>query len=126
MNQQRRAPGRELCREGAAMAAYRDLRLTYYGSQSYDFTEPGLARLAQQSLATNKPDDALAWVKLNLEFYPKSAQTFAVSSSGSALTFTVASSGGTWLSASGGGTTPGNVTGPNIRRPPSPLYQPIR
>ncbi|PYY19302.1 MAG: hypothetical protein DMG60_04840 [Acidobacteria bacterium] len=38
------------------------------------------------------------------------AQTFAVSSSGSALTFTVASSGGTWLSASGGGTTPGNVS----------------
>ena len=39
----------------------------YYGSQSHDFTEPVLTRLAQQSLAANKVDDALAWAKLNLE-----------------------------------------------------------
>ncbi|MBV9145036.1 MAG: hypothetical protein JO065_03915 [Acidobacteria bacterium] len=38
------------------------------------------------------------------------AQTFSVSSSGAALTYTVAASGGTWLSATGGGTTPGNVS----------------
>ena len=34
-----------------------------------------LTRLAQQSLAANKVDDALAWAKLNLENFPKSAPT---------------------------------------------------
>lgn len=63
--------------EGAAVATYRDLRMNYFGSQSYDFTEPVLVRMAQVSLATNKPDDALAYVKLNLEFYPQSGQTYA-------------------------------------------------
>ncbi|MBV8205701.1 MAG: hypothetical protein JO041_02835 [Acidobacteria bacterium] len=38
------------------------------------------------------------------------AQAIALSSSGSALPYTVAASGGTWLSASGSGTTPGNAT----------------
>jgi tetratricopeptide (TPR) repeat protein len=64
--------------EGAAIARYRELRAQYYGTQAYDFTEPMLTRLAQQSLATNKPDDALAWLKLNLEFYPKSAASMVV------------------------------------------------
>ena len=41
---------------------------------------------------------------------PPASQSFAVSSSEAALTYTVSTSGGTWLSASGGGTTPGNVT----------------
>jgi hypothetical protein len=38
------------------------------------------------------------------------AQTFSVTSSGTALSYTVATSGGTWLSASGNGTTPGTVS----------------
>ena len=37
------------------------------------------------------------------------AQSIAVASSGSALNYTVAASGGSWLSTSGGGSTPGKV-----------------
>jgi lipopolysaccharide biosynthesis regulator YciM len=62
--------------EGAAVAKYRELRTTYYGSQSYDFSEVMLVRLSQASLAANKIDDAISWVKLNLEFYPRSSQTY--------------------------------------------------
>jgi cytochrome c-type biogenesis protein CcmH/NrfG len=62
--------------ETVAAAKYKDLRTTYYGSQAYDFSEPMLVRLSQRSMAANKLDDALAWTKLNLEFYPRSAQTY--------------------------------------------------
>jgi len=62
--------------ETVAVARYKDLRTTYYGSQAYDFSEPMLVRLSQRSMAANKLDDALAWAKLNLEFYPRSAQTY--------------------------------------------------
>jgi hypothetical protein len=62
--------------EGAAVAKYRELRTTYYGSQAYDFTEVTLVRLSQASLAANKTDDAMSWLKLNLEFYPRSSQTY--------------------------------------------------
>jgi tetratricopeptide (TPR) repeat protein len=58
--------------DGAATAMYRDLRHRYYGSQAYDFRESVLLRLAQQSLAVGKPDDAAAWLQLNVEFYPRS------------------------------------------------------
>ena len=53
--------------EESALIKYQQMRTEYDGKQSYDFTEPVLARLAQQSLAANKPDDALAWLKLNLD-----------------------------------------------------------
>jgi tetratricopeptide (TPR) repeat protein len=62
--------------EAAAVGRYKELRTQYYGSQAYDFSEPVLPRLAAQSLTNNKPDDALAYLKLNLEFYPKSSQTY--------------------------------------------------
>ncbi len=62
--------------ESVAAAKYKELRTTYYGAQAYDFTEPVLVRLAQASMAANKLDDALAWAKLNLEFYPRSSQTY--------------------------------------------------
>ena len=70
--------------EESAISKYKEMRAQYYGSQSYDFTEPVLTRLAQQSLATNKVDDALAWAKLNLENYPKSAPTLVALSQGHA------------------------------------------
>ena len=38
------------------------------------------------------------------------AKTLSVSSSGTALTYTVSMSGGSWLTAKGGGTTPGSVS----------------
>jgi hypothetical protein len=58
--------------DGAAVATYRDLRQRYYGSQAYDFREPVLLTLGERSLSAGKADDAVAWLQLNLEFYPTS------------------------------------------------------
>jgi photosynthetic reaction center cytochrome c subunit/tetratricopeptide repeat protein len=61
----------------AAIQQYRELRTKYYGGQSYDFSEPALVAMATTLNNANKPDDALAWLQLNAEFYPKSAATYA-------------------------------------------------
>jgi tetratricopeptide (TPR) repeat protein len=55
----------------AAITQYRKLREQYFGRTTYDFGEDPLATMAQQ-LASFRPDDAIALVKLNMEFYPKS------------------------------------------------------
>jgi tetratricopeptide (TPR) repeat protein len=60
----------------AAIDEFRDLRKRYFGGQSYDFSENGLIALAQPSIAANKADEALSWLQVNLEFYPKSARTY--------------------------------------------------
>ena len=60
----------------AAVDQYRDLRKQYYGGQSYDFSEVSATTLAQRATAAGKPDDALTWLQLNLEFYPRSARTY--------------------------------------------------
>jgi hypothetical protein len=62
--------------EGAAVALYRDLRQKYVGTEAYDFRENVLLDLGRQSLATAKPDDALAWLQLNVEFFPKSVESY--------------------------------------------------
>jgi len=62
--------------EGAAVVQYRELRQQYLDSGAYDFREATLLDLARQSLATQKPDDALAWLQLNVEFYPQSAASY--------------------------------------------------
>ena len=62
--------------EGAAVAQYRELRQQYLSSGAYDFREATLLDLARESLAARKPDDALAWLQLNAEFYPRSGPTF--------------------------------------------------
>ena len=59
--------------EGAAVAQYRDLRQAYLGSGAYDFRESVLLDLGRESLAMRKPDDAVAFLQLNVEFYPTSA-----------------------------------------------------
>jgi tetratricopeptide (TPR) repeat protein len=64
--------------EAAAVALYRDLRQQYFGTEAYDFRESVLLDLGRQSLATQKPDDALAWLQLNTEFYPNSAESYVV------------------------------------------------
>src|SRR5262249_41542840 len=61
----------------AAVQQYRDLRTKYYGGQSYDFSENGLVAMATPLVAANKPDDAIVWLQLNTEFYPKSSATYA-------------------------------------------------
>jgi len=60
----------------AAVAQYRELRKEYYGRQAYDFGEETLIN-ASAPIATGKPDDAVALLKLNLEFYEISAVTGA-------------------------------------------------
>ena len=62
--------------EGAAVAQYRELRQQYLNSGAYDFREATLLDLGRESLSTRKPDDALAWLQLNVEFYPQSAASF--------------------------------------------------
>jgi len=67
-----------LVRLGPAAAGdqYKELRSRYYGGQAYDFSESALINLAQP-LASGKPDDAIAVLKLNLDYFPKSAKTYA-------------------------------------------------
>ena len=60
----------------AAVEQYRDLHQHFYGRAAYDFGEDTLIGVAQP-LASGKPDDAIALLKLNLEFYPQSAKTYA-------------------------------------------------
>lgn len=60
----------------AAVAQYRDLRDRYYGRQSYDFSEDSLPDLADRIVAA-RPDDAIALMKLNLEYYPRSARSYS-------------------------------------------------
>jgi tetratricopeptide (TPR) repeat protein len=60
----------------AAVAQYRDLRQQFYGRQSYDFGESTLLTIARR-LTAGKPDDAIALLELNVEFYPQSAQSYA-------------------------------------------------
>ena len=60
----------------AAVAQYRDLRERYYGGQAYDFGENMLLDLADRIVA-GRPDDAIALVRLNLEYNPKSARSYA-------------------------------------------------
>jgi tetratricopeptide (TPR) repeat protein len=62
--------------EGAAVVQYRELRQAYLNAGAYDFREATLLDLARESLATRKADDALAWLQLNVEFYPQSAASY--------------------------------------------------
>jgi len=58
----------------AAVDQYRDLRKQFYGRATYDFGEDPLVTLAQQ-IANARPDDAIALMNLNLEYYPKSVRS---------------------------------------------------
>ena len=69
---------RTLREKGVVAAAdqYRDLHQRFYGRAAYDFGEDTLIGVAQP-LASSRPDEAIALLKLNLEFYPQSAKTYA-------------------------------------------------
>ena len=60
----------------AAITQYRDLRGQYYGAQAYDFSEGSLVSYAQRAFQASKADEAIAWLRLNLEYYPTSARTY--------------------------------------------------
>jgi hypothetical protein len=61
----------------AAVQQYRELRTKYYGGQSYDFSENALVAMATPLINANKADDAITWLQLNAELYPKSSATYA-------------------------------------------------
>jgi cytochrome c-type biogenesis protein CcmH/NrfG len=61
----------------AAVAQYRELRQRFYGRDAYDFSEEALASLADR-IAASRPDDAIALMKLNLEYNPASARSYAI------------------------------------------------
>ena len=48
----------------------------YFGAQAYDFSESSLIAFADQSLRGGQPDDAIAWLQLNLSYFPRSAPTY--------------------------------------------------
>jgi CubicO group peptidase (beta-lactamase class C family) len=58
----------------AAIAQYRDLKHTR--ASDYDFSEGALNRLGYMLLAKNRNSDAIAIFKVNVEEYPKSANTY--------------------------------------------------
>jgi photosynthetic reaction center cytochrome c subunit len=60
----------------AAVAQYKDLRKQYFGAQAYDFSEGSLVTYAQRATNADKADEAMAWLQLNLEYYPLSSRTY--------------------------------------------------
>lgn len=61
----------------AAVARYRKLREDYYGSGAYDFSPGTLNEFAGNLAETKKDfDGAIRFLQLNLEFYPKDANTY--------------------------------------------------
>jgi tetratricopeptide (TPR) repeat protein len=61
----------------AGLAKYNELRAKYYGGQEYDFRENSLVTVATRALAAKKPDEAIQYLQKNLEYFPKSAPTYA-------------------------------------------------
>ena len=61
----------------AAVEQYRDLRKQFYSRGTYDFSEDALLEMAER-VVQGKPDDAIALLRMNLEFNPQSAKTYAL------------------------------------------------
>src|ERR1700687_2111852 len=60
----------------AGLAKFKELRARYYGGQQYDFPENALLTIAQRAMNAKNPDDAIAYLQTNLEYYPKSVRTY--------------------------------------------------
>jgi tetratricopeptide (TPR) repeat protein len=61
----------------AAVEQYSDLRKRFYSRATYDFSEDALLKIVQR-VVQGKPDDAIALLRMNLEFNPQSAKTYAL------------------------------------------------
>ena len=57
----------------SALRTYQALRTRYHGRDSYDFGEPSLNNAAFQLARANKFDEALALLKLNEQYFPRSS-----------------------------------------------------
>jgi len=60
----------------AGMAKFKELRAKFYGGQQYDFTDIALVGIANTALNQKRPDDAMKYLQANLEYFPKSSQTY--------------------------------------------------
>jgi len=61
----------------AGLAKFKELRAKYYGGQQYDLRENALVGIANRAMTAKRPDDAIAYLQANLEYFPKSAATYA-------------------------------------------------
>ena len=70
---------RTMAQKGGAAAVdqYRDLRKLYFSRASYDFSEDALLEIVER-VVQGRPDDAIALLRMNLEFNPQSAKTYAL------------------------------------------------
>ena len=59
----------------AARAQYNELKGKFYGAQAYDFSESGLIATAQP-LVPARADEAIRFLQMNLELFPRSARTY--------------------------------------------------
>jgi tetratricopeptide (TPR) repeat protein len=60
----------------AGLAKFKELRTKFYGGQQYDFTDYALVGIANTALNAKRPDDAMKYLQANLEYFPKSSQTY--------------------------------------------------
>ena len=60
----------------AGLAKFKELRAKFYGGQQYDFTDIALVGIANTALNQKRPDDAMKYLQVNLEYFPKSSQTY--------------------------------------------------
>jgi tetratricopeptide (TPR) repeat protein len=60
----------------AAVAKYKDLRKTYYGTGSYDFSPESLGQVAAALAKEGNMDAAMAMVDLNIEVNPQDASSY--------------------------------------------------
>lgn len=61
-----------------AIAKYRELRDRYYGGYTFDFSERTLMRIAEDLGGQDELDAAMAFVNLNLEFFPESSRSYVL------------------------------------------------
>lgn len=69
----------------SAVTRYRELRERYYGRYAYDFGESSLVGVAEELAMDKKTAEAERLLQLNLEFYPKGAQTWSALAQGQAM-----------------------------------------
>ena len=68
----------------SAVARYKELREKTFGRAMYDFGEFSLPMVADEAVRSQRPDDAMRFLQLNLEFYPQSMVTYTAMAQGQA------------------------------------------